>query len=328
MDMSRIHILEAATDPPASSWLLAPMPDASLYLLREATLCALDGAGEFRLSDALLSRFEAALPTDDMLIARDSDGMYWRLRRLSAPDGLHLWRLQSIEDTRKRLLDRLRTALAPRVATHLLHDLRNPMNALSLHADLAAQILAMRGGTAVESERMASSLRIIKERLRDLQGLQNRAVALWLGTPPEASSATTTGAVISETLRLLRGILARPQVNLNIDDLELLNSCPVTARALPSLQLSFIAVLMMVSTTPDVPEAPAAVRQLRTHADTPARVILDIEAHFHSASLESHLDAADIIGVFAALALLLEQHGIDINVVATGARFAFPRPVE
>jgi signal transduction histidine kinase len=325
MDMSRIHMLEAVTDPPASSWLLAPMPDASLYQLREAVLCALDGAGEFRLSDALSSRFETALPTDEILIARDSDGVFWRLRRLGAPNGLRLWRLQSIEDTRKRLLDRLRITLAPRVATHLLHDLRNPMNALSLHADLAAQILAMRGGTAAESERMASSLRIIKERLRDLQGLQNRAVALWLGIPPEASAATTAGAVFSETLRLLRGILARPQVHLNIDDLELLNGCPVAVRALPSLQLSLIAVLMMVSATPDVPQTPATVRQLRAHADTPACVILDIDAHFHSASLESHLDATDIIGVFAALALLLEEYGIDINVVATGARFVFPR---
>ncbi len=326
MDMATIPMLEPAMADPAPQWLLAAMPDADVYLLREGRMHPLDGHCVLGLSPQLLNRVDTQGRTGDILVAKDADSGYWRLRHIAAPDNLCIWRIQSLHDSRERLRDRLRTALAPRVADHVLHDLRNPMNALSLNVDLVTQILTLGSGTT-ESTRVTSSLRIIKDRLRDLQTLQNHMVALWLSAPSDIP--TTAGQVIKDTLRQLRGLLMLSQTRLDIDDLGFLDTCAITAESSASLQFVLIAILLMAITPAGEAEMAASALRLSTYEEKlssgTAHVVLDIQAQFQSASIETCLDAEDVIGVFAALALLLDEYGIDIVLVPTGAHMKFRR---
>src|SRR3546814_4423772 len=55
-----------------------------------------------------------------------------------------LWRAQALNDSRSRIFTRLRCLLSSRLSSQFLHDLRNPINALSLHADLLARMVVVR----------------------------------------------------------------------------------------------------------------------------------------------------------------------------------------
>src|SRR3546814_11597284 len=111
---------------------------------------------------------------DDTVLAIDEDFAPWRLRKVGGSD--ELWRAQALNDSRSRIFTRLRCLLSSRLSSQFLHDLRNPINALSLHADLLARTVVVPG----PAERSAVSLRVIRDRRTELPRRQNPFVPFCL----------------------------------------------------------------------------------------------------------------------------------------------------
>lgn len=96
------------------------------------------------------------------------------------------------ERQRRELSERL--ALLGRVATGLAHEIKNPLAAIQLHAQLLE-------GSALDAEG-AASLRHVRAEARVIEGLVNQWLYLARPTPPETARFDLRG-LLAETLDLL-----------------------------------------------------------------------------------------------------------------------------
>src|SRR3546814_17765183 len=138
------------------------MPDAGWHALRDEALQPIDHAQPLAITAALCNMLANAA-ADDTVLAIDEDFAPWRLRKVGGSD--ELWRAQALNDSRSRIFTRLRCLLSSRLSSQFLHDLRNPINALSLPADLLARMVVVHGA----AERSSVSVRGIRARRPDLR---------------------------------------------------------------------------------------------------------------------------------------------------------------
>jgi len=299
---------DAAATP--AHWREAPLPGAALLLARRDRLIRADRHEPVAAAPALLARLAAAAGDGDVVVAYDSSGAAWRLRHAGAAGELQLWQAQSLDDSRARLFSRLRGMLGQQLSESVLHELRNPLNALSLHADLMARLLS---GSA-QLERAQPSLDVIKQRVGDLRRRQDAAVGFWLGDAALAEAACADlRHVVEDSLRLLRGHLALQDVRLRSEALHLIGSTRLQ-RGAAQARLALMTLLLM---------ACAGARQFRD-ADGSSEVMLQtfIDGHTLILELQAPVDgqalgreAADTdgSGLMAGLALLLESAGIALE---------------
>lgn len=99
-----------------------------------------------------------------------------------------------LREERQRREQSERLALLGRVATGLAHEIKNPLAAIQLHAQL------MEGG-ALDAEG-AASLRHVRTEARVIEGLVNQWLYLARPTPPETARFDLRG-LLEETLELL-----------------------------------------------------------------------------------------------------------------------------
>lgn len=99
-----------------------------------------------------------------------------------------------LHEERQRREQSERLALLGRVATGLAHEIKNPLAAIQLHAQL------MEGG-AMDAEG-AASLRHVRAEARVIEGLVNQWLYLARPTPPETARFDLRG-LLEETLELL-----------------------------------------------------------------------------------------------------------------------------
>lgn len=292
-------------------WRHAPLPNAPLWLARQDRLIRGEHHESVPASPTLLARLNRPAAVGEVLVAYDTSGEAWRLRHAGdAGAETRLWLAQAVTDSRARLFSTLRSVLATQLTECVLHELRNPLNALSLHADLMARVLA--GGGPVE--RALPSVEVIKQRVGDLRKRQDAAVALWLGdaAQPEMANADLR-AVVDESLRLARGHLALQEVRLRSEALDLIGAARLRSGAVQT-RLALLALLLM---------ACAGAKQYRG-ADGGAEVlvqaigggntlILELQAPLDGQALGRELADTDTAGLMATLALLLESAGIAIE---------------
>jgi signal transduction histidine kinase len=298
---------DAAAAPP--HWREAPLLNARLLLARHDQLIRADLHQPTAASPALLARLTAAAGRGEMLVAYDSSAEAWRLRHAGAAGDAQLWQLQSVADSRARLFSSLRGVLAQQLTEAVLHELRNPLNAMSLHADLMVRVLSANG----LAQRMLPSVDVIKQRVGDLRGRQDAAVRLWLGDATLAEAACADLAVVvDESLRLLRSHLALHDVRLRSADLHLIGTLRLRSGAAQA-RLALMALLLM---------ACAGAKQYRT-ADGSTEVVLqasidgrtlclELQAPIDGHALGREVADTDGDGLMAGLALLLEAAGITL----------------
>lgn len=300
---------EAAAAP--AHWRRAPLLNAPVWLARCDRLIRAERHEPIPASPALLARLGRPAAAGEMLIAYDSSGEAWRLRHADAAGELQLWQAQSLSDSRARLFSTLRGVLGQQLTECVLHELRGPLNALSLHADLMARLLS---AGAQQVQRALPSVEVIKQRVGDLRKRQDAAVMLWLGDVAQAEAAgADLGEVVDSSLRLVRGHLALQEVRLRSEALQLIGSTRLRQGAAQT-RLVLMALLLT---------ACAGARQFRT-ADGSTEVVvqasiegrtlvLELQAPIDGGTLGRELADTDTAGLMAALALLLESAGIALE---------------
>ena len=317
-------MLELSTTAAPAHWLTAVLP--------QAPICQLQGDGLLQLTTASITPVSAPLRhalgnlpvTRRTIVAVDPTGAHWRLRR---PHGetSEFWLLQSLSDSRRLSLQNFRTAFAARLANSLLHELRNPLNALGLQCDLlgrtlkpaaSAEVLVQTAGRVVQ----------MKERLRDLLERQNSMVGLWLSDPQPAETRPELAALVDESLRLLRSYGAQREVRLQAEDLSALGLLTAPGNSIP-IRIVLIAIGLLAIDSAAVPASEDASIGLYATAGADTRdgtaARLEIRAQFAAAALPAELQFADIDEWLATLALLLDGQPIALVRSVDGIELRF-----
>lgn len=294
-------------------WRHAPLPNAPLWLARQDRLIRGERHESIPASPTLLARLNRPAAVGEVLVAYDTSGEAWRLRHAGdagAGAETRLWLAQAVNDSRARLFSTLRGVLAAQLTECVLHELRNPLNALSLHADLMARVLA--GGGAVE--RALPSIEVIKQRVGDLRRRQDAAVALWLGDPaqPEMASAELR-AVVDDSLRLVRGHLALQEVRLRSEALDLIGAARLRSGAAQTRLVLMALLLMACAGAKQYRGADGGAEVLVQAIGDGNTLIVELQAPLDGQTLGRELADTDTAGLIATLALLLESAGIAIE---------------
>jgi hypothetical protein len=309
--------LPAKQAAPPWYWRQAPLPDAPLYLTKQDGLQRLGGhQPPAAVSPALLAALGDAGAGGDLLVAEDSSGSAWRLRRAGCAGASQCWQLQELRDSRSRLLAGLRALLAPQLSGSVLHELRNPLNALSLHADLITRLLPAEG-RALQAERLTASVDVIKQRLRELSARQDAAVALWFEQPAKTSPPVDLGRLVEASLRLIRGYMSLQELRLRGEALQLLGGVLIDGQHAATLQLVLLAALLMACA--GAKRTPAAsgggdVMLLASAAD--GGLSLELQSALDGETLARELADTDGDGLLATFALLLQPAGIAVDAPA------------
>lgn len=138
-----------------------------------------------------------------------------------------------------RLARRLRTRLAAELAPQLLHELRNPINAISLHTDLLLKLVA--STESPTPSRLSGSLETIKKRLADLQRRQDDLVAYWLADEEPGADSATLGDVLPAVKAVLSPLLSHHECRLDATALDAVSNCRVSLSA-QELHLLLVAL--------------------------------------------------------------------------------------
>lgn len=303
--------LPAPQSPPLPPhWRLAPMPDALLCQAQPQRLLHHGGHESLAASPALLAVLAAPAAAGITLAAYDSSGAAWRLRHTGFDTRQPLWQVQALGESRARLFAALRAVLARQLSGCLLHELRGPLNALSLHRDLIERMVAAREAAA-NTARILNSAGVLRERLRELGQRQDAIVALWLGET--APGGGELKRMVEDSLRLLRGYLSLQEIRLRSEGLERIGEARLR-RGAAEAQMTLLALLLA---------ACAGARHNRV-GDGEAEILfvaalagpvltLELQAPCEGQALGRELAGTDGAGLLAALALLLEPSGMQLE---------------
>jgi len=221
-------------------WHSTAMPDAGWHLMQGGGLHPLQDSAALQLTAALHDELDRAAPATTIVASDDGDAI-WRLRKVSGvPAGSDpLWQAQSLTESRGRVFTRLRCLLSSRLSSQFLHDLRNPTNALSLHADLLARLVTMPDA----AERATVSLRVIRDRIGELTRRQSALVSLWLAQP-DASPESGMQRIVENAVHVVRGFGALHEIHLRADNLDMLENCRPPAVPV-HVEVAVIALLLL-----------------------------------------------------------------------------------
>ena len=225
-----------------------------------------------------------------MIGAIDGAGCLWRLRAAGLCGNQAIWLAQSLADSANALLSALRDALMPRLADAVLHELRNPLNALTLHLGLLESLLASRA----EPARLEPGVQALRKRLTELDALHRSLAQGWFQheVPVDGVSAIALHAV-----KFMRSHLSARGIALRGEELAALEQWKVPARA-----LEWVLYALLVMTTAEEVVLRGADGALELHSPLDTGLLWPDSAQ----TPEEHL---------AGLALVLEKHSIALAVL-------------
>jgi signal transduction histidine kinase len=223
---------------PPGHWQRTAMPDARRYRFDGRQLAASDRGSALAIEPGLAAML--ANRADGITLCAQAGRQLWRLRALASPDAQPLWLAQPLTDSRARILLRIRASLGARLSAQLLHELRNPMNALSLHTDLLSRLIASPDTLA----RAAGSLQIVRERLNDLSARQNAMVGLWLAPVTDENRSANLQELIEKALRMIRSHFSLHEIRGRAVGLERLATAPAV-RLDTRLEIVLIGLLLL-----------------------------------------------------------------------------------
>ena len=316
----------AATTKPVTAlhWHAAAFVQANLQVMKGASMIAATSGATTVLAPALAQALQSAA-SNVVVFAEDPQGDPWRLRRVANSD---CFEVQSLAASRRGCLQQLRSILAAQLSGSLLHELRNPLNALGLQCDLLGRALA--SPLALDSQtQLVARVAQMRERLRHLLENQNALVASWLAELDPSITAEPS-AVIEDALRLLRSYGSQREVQLRGEQLEALAAIGPLPDALRlRLVITALAVLAVDSSVRLQPAQQEQVIVLRgakaAAAQRGVRALLLIEGPLHFEALSPHWNCRSLTEFLASLALLLDGTPVALTYPADAPEN--PRPV-
>jgi nitrogen fixation/metabolism regulation signal transduction histidine kinase len=181
------------------------------------------------------------------------------------------------------LFSTLRSRLAARLAPQLQHELRNPLNALSLHSDLLLRMTSTLEPAL--AARMSNSLKAIKTRIADLQQRQDDYVTLWLARP-EGLARCRLAETLTAAQAVLRPLLAHQEITLDWSSIE---ACRDLTIALDRSALHLLLVGLVTAAVEDAHDDGLAavewqVKATPAQGGEPARLWLRLPARHTAAA--------------------------------------------
>jgi signal transduction histidine kinase len=322
--MTTLDLPSPATSTFPGHWRTAALPAAAFYQARSDALISLATATAVELSAPLQAALKTVAMAGGTLIALDKNAAYWRLRRLPGWPA-DLWLVQSLAESRRLLLQNFRAVLASRLASSLLHELRNPLNALGLQSDLLTRMLKP-AATPEAVAQAAGRVSQMKERLRDLLDRQNSMAGLWLSEPADAPPLDLP-LLLDETLRLLRSYGSQREVRMQAQDLPALGSGTLRLDSMTfRIVLLAIGVLAVDSAATSSIGGDKAVLMQFSAADVHQQraATLIVRADWRADALPGALHISKLDEWLATLALLLDDQPVQLSQPhATGIRLTF-----
>jgi signal transduction histidine kinase len=204
------------------------------------------------------------------------------------------------------LIRAVRWSSAVRLMESLVHEVRNPLNALAINVEILQEKLARAAGGEVPPAQ-AKNLVAMREQIGRVNGLLGD-FARFLAPPPGAPSVLSLSAVLHEALAILGHVTRRARVRVAVDVPE--GRAAVAAMDPSALSfLVLVPVLRGVERTPDGEQLRVSVR------DEGARVVLHVQ--------DGGREEGEDTEVEEALGATAREYGAEFHVRGSQLRLAF-----
>lgn len=204
------------------------------------------------------------------------------------------------------LIRAVRWSSAVRLMDSLVHDVRNPLNALAINVEILQEKLARASGGEVPAAQ-AKNLQAMREQIARVNGLLGEFVR-FLAPAPVAPAVLSLSQVMREALAVLGHASRRARVKVAAD----LPEGQTAVAAMDPSALNFlvlVAVLRGVDRTPEDGQVRVSVR------DEGARVVLHVQDGGREDGEEGEVEQA--------LGAAAREHGAELHVRGSQLRLSF-----
>jgi len=204
------------------------------------------------------------------------------------------------------LIRAVRWSSAVRLMESLVHEVRNPLNALAINVEILCEKLARASGGEVPPTQ-AKNLQAMREQIGRVNGLLGD-FARFLAPPPGAPTVLSLSAVLNDALAILGHVTRRARVRVAAD----VPDGQAAVAAMDPSALSFLVlvpVLRAVERTPDGEQLRVWVR------DEGTRIVLHVQDGGREESEDTELEQA--------LAATASEYGAEFHVRGSQLRLAF-----
>jgi signal transduction histidine kinase len=204
------------------------------------------------------------------------------------------------------LIRAVRWSSAVSLMESLVHEVRNPLNALAINVEILQEKLARASGGEVPAAQ-AKNLQAMRDQIARVNGLLGE-FARFLAPPPGAPSVLSLSAVLREALAILGHTTRRARVRVTVDVAE--GQAAVAAMDPSALSfLVMVPVLRAVERTPEGGQLRVSVR------DEGARIVLHVQDGGREEGGDSEVEEA--------LAEAAREYGAEFHVRGSQLRLAF-----
>jgi signal transduction histidine kinase len=212
----------------------------------------------------------------------------------------------SVREGADPVVDAARYGAVPTLMDSLLHDVRNPLNALSIHLEVLSEKL--KGETGQVPPSQEKNLKAMREQIQRVDGILRRFSEFIVARPGSVGDAD-----LSETVTRALEVLAHESRKRRLQVRPTV-APGVRARLSDTGELGFLVV--------------QALMRAYGRSESGAEVTVSVRAEDSRAVLEvvdaTHTPAENSPEVVAALELRCAQLGVDLQLRAGQCRLTFP----
>ncbi|HUM09512.1 MAG TPA: histidine kinase dimerization/phospho-acceptor domain-containing protein [Myxococcaceae bacterium] len=188
----------------------------------------------------------------------------------------------------------------------LVHDVRNPLNALAINVEILHEKLARGAGGEVPPAQ-AKNLQAMREQIARVNGMLGD-FARFLAAPPGAPAVLSLSRVMGEARRVLAHAGRRARVKLAVD-------VPEEQAAVAAMDPSVLGFLVMNSLLRGIERSPEDAQVRASVRNEGTRVVLQVE--------DAGGEDGDETEVEQALAAAAREYGAEFNVRGPQLRLSF-----
>ncbi len=204
------------------------------------------------------------------------------------------------------LIRSVRWSSAVRLMDSLVHDVRNPLNALAINVEILHEKLARAAGGEVPAAQ-AKNLQAMREQIARVNGMLGD-FARFLAPSPGTSSVLCLSQVVREALGVLGHATRRARVKVAID-------VPEQQAAVAAMDPSGLAFLVLTSVLRAIERTPEAGQVRVSVRDEGTRVVLHVQDGGREEGEETEVEQA--------VAAVAREYGAEFHVRGSQLRLSF-----
>jgi len=205
------------------------------------------------------------------------------------------------------LIRSVRWSSAVRLMDSLVHDVRNPLNALAINVEILHEKLGRAAGGEVPPAQ-AKNLQAMREQIARVNGMLGD-FARFLTPPTGAPAVSSLSQVLGEALAVLGHAGRRARVKITVD-------VPEGQAAVAAMDPSGLAFLVMVSVQRAIERTPEEGQVRVSVRDEGARVVLHVQ--------DGGREEGEKTEVEEALGAGARESGAELHVRGPQLRLSFP----